>query len=426
MEVTLSALFKRKTVLPPPAPPLLLRSDTFALTALLAVLTALGPLSIDLYLPSLPEIERVLHASPLQAELTISAYLVGFAVGQIIYGPVSDRYGRKPVLLTALSLFCLASLLCASAWSIETLVAARVLQALGACGSAVLARAIVRDLHEGRQAARVLSLMATIFGIAPVVAPIIGGALQHAFGWRSAFIFIFAAGALAVIATHLLLPETLRARPSRQFAFLDLWRSYGVIARNRSFRIHLGALLLSYCGLFAWISASAFVLQDVYGVSPFSFAVIFALAGIGYLIGSSLASAIVMRRGIEQTIGLGAGALAAGGLLMAGAVALWPTAPVALALPFAIYLGGLGLIMPQAMAGALHPFPERAGAASSLLGFTQQTAAALMGALVGHALGSSAWPLVIGVAAMGCATLTLWLLTARMRAEAERRTPQGP
>src|ERR1700674_2704835 len=216
-------------------PPLLLRSDTFALTALLAVLTTLGPMSIDLYLPSLPEIEHLLRASPAQAELTISAYLVGFAVGQIIYGPVSDRYGRKPVLLAALSLFCVTSLICASAWSIETLIAARVLQALGACGSAVLARAIVRDLHEGRQAARVLSLMATIFGIAPVVAPLIGGALQHAFGWRSAFVFIFAAGVVAIVAAQLLLPETLRARPSRQFAFIDLWRSYGVIARDRGF-----------------------------------------------------------------------------------------------------------------------------------------------------------------------------------------------
>jgi DHA1 family bicyclomycin/chloramphenicol resistance-like MFS transporter len=401
---------------------LLLRSDTFALTALLAVLTTLGPMSIDLYLPSLPEIERLLRASPAQAELTISAYLVGFAAGQIIYGPVSDRYGRKPVLLAALLLFCVASLICAGAWSIETLIAARVLQALGACGSAVLARAIVRDLHEGRQAARVLSLMATIFGVAPVVAPLIGGALQHAFGWRSAFVFMFAAGSLAMVAAHLLLPETLRAQPSRQFALLDLWRSYGVIARDRGFRINLGALVLSYCGLFAWISASAFVLQDVYGVSPLGFAVIFALASIGYLIGSSAASAIVMRRGIERTIGLGAGVLAAGGLMMAAAVALWPTAPAALAFPFAIYLAGLGLTMPQAMAGALQPFPARAGAASSLLGFTQQTAAALMGALVGHALGSSAWPLVLGVAAMGCATFTLWLLTGRMRAEAERRT----
>jgi DHA1 family bicyclomycin/chloramphenicol resistance-like MFS transporter len=405
---------------------LLLRSDTFALTALLAVLTTLGPMSIDLYLPSLPEIEHLLHASPAQAELTISAYLVGFAAGQIIYGPVSDRYGRKPVLLAALSLFCVTSLICASAWSIETLIAARVLQALGACGSAVLARAIVRDLHEGRQAARVLSLMATIFGIAPVVAPIIGGALQHAFGWRSTFVFIFAAGVLAIVAAHLLLPETLRARPSRQFAFVDLWRSYGVIARDRGFRIHLSALVFSYCGLFAWISASAFVLQDVYGVSPFGFAVIFALASIGYLIGTSAASAIVMRLGIERTIGLGASVLAAGGLLMTAAVALWPASPAALALPFAIYLAGLGLTMPQAMAGALHPFPEHAGAASSLLGFTQQTAAALMGALVGHALGSSAWPLVLGVAVMGCATLALWLLTGRMRAEAEMPAPPAP
>jgi len=387
----------------------LLRPDSFALTALLALLTALGPMSVDLYLPSLPDIERALRAPAAQVELTISFYLIGFALGQIFYGPLSDLYGRKPVLLAALGIFCVMTFVCAGASSIEALIAARFVQAVGASGAIVLSRAIVRDLHSGARAARELSLMAMIFGFAPIVAPLIGGGLQTAFGWRAGFLFVFLWGAGALTAAWWLLPETLRARPVMRPRLLDHFRGAALILRNTFFLAHVGIVALSFSGLFAWISGSAFVLQDLYGATPVEFALVFAIASIGYLVGTSVAAFTVMRLGIERTIGAGAAVLTIGAAALVAAGGAWPGVPVALAVPVAIYLAGLGLAMPQAMAGALQPFPERAGTASSLVGCTQQTAAALMGAVVGHTLGATAWPLILSMALMGAATLVLWL-----------------
>src|SRR5690348_10839010 len=165
----------------------MLRPDTFALTVLLALLTALGPLAVDMYLPSFPDIARLLAASPATVQLTLSLYMVSYAIGQIVYGPLSDRYGRLPVLRAALAIFCVASLACALAPSIEMLLAARAVQALGSSGAIVLARAIVRDLYSGARAGRELSLMGAIMSLAPVGAPMIGGALQSTLGWRSNF-----------------------------------------------------------------------------------------------------------------------------------------------------------------------------------------------------------------------------------------------
>ena len=175
----------------------MLRPDTFALTALLALLTALGPLAVDMYLPSFPDIARLLHASPATVQLTLSLYMVAYAVGQIVYGPLSDRFGRMPVLRAALVIFCVASLACALAPNIELLLAARALQALGSSGAIVLARAVVRDLYSGARAGRELSLMGAIMALAPVGAPMIGGVLQSGFGWRSNFVLQIAFGLVA-------------------------------------------------------------------------------------------------------------------------------------------------------------------------------------------------------------------------------------
>src|SRR4051794_21212286 len=163
----------------------MLRPGSFALTLLLAMLSGLGPLSVDMYLASLPDIGRLLHASVAEVQLTISFYLVGYAVAQIFYGPLSDRHGRRPVLLTALGLYLLATLACALAFSIETLIAARILQAVGGSGAIVLARTVVRDMYEGTRVAREMSRVAAIMALAPLVAPLAGGVLQTAFGWRS-------------------------------------------------------------------------------------------------------------------------------------------------------------------------------------------------------------------------------------------------
>jgi DHA1 family bicyclomycin/chloramphenicol resistance-like MFS transporter len=393
----------------------MLRPGTFALTALLAGLTAIGPLTTDMYLPSLPDIARQLDASTAQAQFTISAYLIGFAVGQIFYGPVSDRHGRKPVLLAAVALYCVASLACALSTSIEMLIVARAFQALGGSGGIVLTRAIVRDLYSGARAGRELSLIGSVMALAPVLAPVVGGLLQTGFGWRIVFTTLVCAGVLGVGIVWRLLPETLNVRAAEPVSMSSMLRSYRVVVRHPAYLAYLGITSASYAGLFAWISGSAFVLQNLYGLAPFDFGVAFALGSVGYMTGSALAARLVVRLGVDGVLGLGGCACAAGGLGMVAAVALGLTSALSLVLPVAVYLAGLGMVLPQGIAGALTPFPERAGAASSLFGFVQQTAAALCGAVVGWLLGQSAWPLAFGVAAMGCATLGLWLATRGIR-----------
>jgi len=396
----------------------MLRPGTFALTALLAGLSAIGPLTTDMYLPSLPDIARLLGASTAQVQLTISAYLIGFAVGQIVYGPVSDRHGRKPVLLGAVALYCAASLACALSTSIEMLIAARFAQALGGSGGIVLARAMVRDLYSGHRAGRELSVIGAVMALAPVLAPVVGGALQTGFGWRSVFFTLVAAAAAGAAVIVTLMPETLGARAAEPVSPASIAKSYAVVARNPAYLAYLALAASSYAGLFAWISGAAFVLQDIYGLTPFIFGFVFAVGSVGYGIGSMLSARLTRTFGIDGILGFGGLAVAIGGVAMVAAVALGLTSAASLVLPMAVYLAGLGMVLPQSIAGALTPFPERAGAASSLLGFIQQSVAALCGAIVGALLGHSAWPLAAGVAVPGCATLALWLATRGVRARA--------
>ncbi len=399
----------------------MLRPGTFALTILLAALSAIGPLTTDMYLPSLPDIARLLNASTAQVQLTVSAYLLGFAFGQIFYGPLADRHGRKPVLLGAMALYCAASLACALSTSIEMLIAARALQALGGSGGIVLARAIVRDLYSGARAGRELSLIGAVMALAPVLAPLIGGVLQTGFGWRSVFFTLVGGGFFGAAIVWPLMPETLSMRAAESVTPASMLKSYRVVARNPAYLAYLGLASTSFAGLFAWISGSSFVLQYLYGLTPFQFGVAFAVGSVGYMIGTTFAARLVMRHGIDRTLGVGAAAMAASGLGMVMAVALGLTSAAALVLPMALYLAGLGIVLPQAIAGAMTPFPERAGAASALLGFVQQSAAALCGVVVGALLGSSAWPLAGAVAVTGCATLGLWIATRAVRASAAKQ-----
>jgi DHA1 family bicyclomycin/chloramphenicol resistance-like MFS transporter len=393
----------------------MLRPGSRGLTTLLAMLTGLGPLSMDMYLPSLPAIARVLEAPTARVQLTIASYLIGFAAGQVIYGPISDRRGRRPVLLAALALYATGTLVCAATQSIDTLIAARFLQAVGGSGAIVLARAVVRDLYSGARAGRELSLMGAISGFAPIAAPMIGGVLQTAFGWRASFIVMAAAAVVAIVVVGRLLPETLRRRTDEPISLSFMAQSYAAVLRQGDFLAYLGILTISYAGLFAWISGASVILQRVYGLSAFAFGFTFALGAAGYVLGTTIASRLVLRLGLDRTIGLGVTLLAAGGLAVAAVVAADIANAVWLVVAMAIYLAGLGLAMPQAIAGALTPFPERAGTASSLMGFTQQTVAAIVTAAVGDYLGPSAWPVAGVVVAMGCLSFIIWALTRRLR-----------
>ena len=393
----------------------MLRPDTLALTALLALLTALGPISTDMYLPSLPAIGRLLNASVAEVQLTLSAYLVGFAISQIFYGPAADRYGRKPVLLLAVSLYCTASLACSIAPNIHAVIVLRVLQAMGAAGAIVIARAVVRDLYAGARAGRELSLMGAIMALAPVIAPLIGSVVQTLLGWRANFLIAGSVGALVVLLIWHLLPETLRERVTDRMSVRSVLQDYRLIVRNRGFLAYLGIVACSYSGLFAWISGSSFVLQNLYELSPFQFGLTFALCGIGFLTGTSLAARLVTRRGLDRTIGWGTLALAAGGVSMLVSLAAdWPPVP-SLVASMMLYLTGLGLAMPQSMAGALTPFPRHAGAASSLIGFFQQTAAAGVGLFVGQLVDRSPWPLAVTIAFLGCLALVFWVISRGVR-----------
>ena len=394
----------------------MLRPGTLALTTLLAMLTALGPLSMDMYLPSMPEIARVLAAPPARVQLTISSYLIGFAVGQVIYGPVSDRHGRRPVLLAALALYVVSTLICAVTQSIDPLIGARFLQGIGGSGTIVLARAMVRDAYSGARAGRELSLMGSISAFAPVVAPMIGGVLQTAFGWRAGFVVMGDAAVIAMLVAGRLLPETLRQRATAPFSLSLIIAGYGAVLRHRGFIANLAILTISYAGLFAWISGAAFVLQGIYGLSALAFGFTFAIAAAGYMTGATLAARLVLRLGLDRTMGLGVTALAAGGLGAAAVVAARIPDGVWLVVAMAVYLAGLGLAMPQAMASALTPFPERAGTAAALMGLVQQTVAAIVAAVVGGYLGRSAWPVAGVVAAMGCLTFLTWAFTRQLRA----------
>lgn len=393
-----------------------LRPDTLAMTAVLAMLTALGPLSTDFYLPSLPEIVRVMATDVSGAQATLSAFLFGFAAGQIVWGPLSDRLGRRPVLIAGLCLFGVTTLACAFAPSIEALIGARFAQALGASGPIVLGRAMVRDLYEGPRAGRELARMGTIMGLVPAVAPVLGGVLQTAFGWRSTFLasLLFALAILAVVVT--MLPETLRQRSPERFSLLAIIRGFRLLLQNRAYRIYVALTALAYAGLFAFISGSSFVLMGVYGLSAPAYGLSFGFCVLGYILGTIIAQRLVGRRGLDGVIALGVACLAGGGLAMLLGVATGLGGPLGVVVPMALYACGVGLTMPQARASAMMPFPDRAGAASSLTGLCQMLLSACVGLLVGHLLKGSALPLPIVMAVIGVATLVLFHASAGIRA----------
>ena len=394
----------------------MLQPGTFALTLLLSLLTALGPLTMDMYLPSLPAIGVALDASTAAVQLTISSYLLGFAVGQILYGPLSDRVGRRPVILAALVLYVAATVVCAGAQTIGILIAVRFVQALGGAGCIVLARAAVRDLYSGERAGRELSLMGSITAFAPIVAPAIGGVLQDAFGWRASFYLLVVFALIAGSAAARFLPETLRQRASGPFSFGAMGALYRSVLVHRGFLANLGILVAAFVGLFAWISGAPFVMQGLYAMTPVAFGATYAAGAAGYMVGAYVAARIVMRLGLDRTVGIGAGIMAAGGLAMAASVALGLSSVAWLVGTMTIYLAGMGLVLPQTQAGALTPFADRAGTASSLLGFAQQSSAAIAAAAIGHFLGSSAWPVAGTIAVAGVVGLVLWVTTRRVRA----------
>ncbi|MGL4240911.1 MAG: multidrug effflux MFS transporter [Beijerinckiaceae bacterium] len=392
-----------------------LRPGTFGMTALLAMLTALGPLSTDLYLPSLPSMARGFGTDLSRVQLTLSVFIFGFAIGQIFYGPISDKFGRRPVILFGLGLYCIGAAICAIAPTAETLIAARLVQAIGACGPIVLGRAIVRDVYEGAQAAKELSRMGMLMGLVPAVAPLIGGVMEPLFGWRANFILLVTGGAALTAAVILLLPETIRERRPEPLSLASVFANFGAVLRNPSFRVYAGMNSLTFAGLFGFISGSSFVLQGAYGFSPMAFAVAFSIMCVGFIGGTVVTQAIVGRLGTAGTIRLGSICLAAGGIAMLAAMAAGLGAEAAVIAPMTVYAFGVGLVMPATNASAMMPFGNRAGSASSLLGVLQSTFAAATAALTGVYLDGRPLLMAAVIATAGLAAAALALTQLRTR-----------
>lgn len=390
-----------------------LRPGTFALTALLGVLTSLGPLSTDLYLPSLPAIAQHFAASSGYAQLTLSAYLVGYAIGLPLYGPLSDRRGRKSVLLFGLVLYGVANAISSLSPTLDVLILSRAIQGLGAAGPIVIARAIVRDLYEGRRAGQELARMGSIMGIVPAVAPVLGAGLEEFFGWRANFICTaLLAGGLVLLA-RTKLPETLRTHRTDPFGFKAVFGGFSDLIADRRF-LPFGLLATAtYAGLFAFISGSSFIYQHHFGQTTFGFAVTFVMMVFGYIAGTLLSQRLALRVEGRRLILAGSLLQATGGLAMLLLVFLFRTTPLAMTVPMMLYSCGVGFTLPQSMAGAMMPFPDRAGAASSLLGIMQIGFASIVGALVGAFIDRGPLVLAGTVALFGLCALAIYPLIRR-------------
>ncbi len=360
------------------------RPDSLPVAALLTAVVAFGPVSTDLYLPSLPAMTRDFQVDVSMVQLTLSVFVAGFAVCQLIYGPLSDRFGRRPVLLGGIATFFAASIFCVFAPTIEALIVGRFLQAVGACAGPVLGRAVVRDVYPKEMAARVLSYMASAMGLMPAVAPMLGGLVFSLFGWRANFVVLALFGVALFIATLLMLEETNRQKDRHAIRPERIIGNYGRLLGDRRFLSNVLALAFGFAGLFGFISGSSFVLIDVLQVDPANFGFAFACVVVGYMSGSFISGRLGPRFGQDRLLRAGVllGFLTA--LLMTGlAWAGIQTVPAVVG-PASLFFLSVGLVLPNSTAAALSVFPTIAGSASGMLGFIQMTAGALSGWVVGR------------------------------------------
>ncbi|WP_433531660.1 multidrug effflux MFS transporter [Micromonospora sp. CA-263727] len=383
------------------------------LLVLLGALTAIGPLSLDTYLPAFPEMTRDLAANQAQIQLSLTTCLVGMALGQLVTGPLSDRWGRRRPVLVGVGAYTLLSLVCALAPSAETLAAARLAQGFAGGMGTVVARAVVRDLYAGRAAAKYFSRLTLIFGIAPMAAPAFGSLVLRIGDWRTIFAALAVIGVLLTIAAAWRLPETLPAARRNTGGLAATAAAGRALLADR---VYLGYALtqgLAFAGLFAYLSGSSFVLQDVFGLSPGTFALVFGVNALAFVAVGQLNARLLDRYDPRPLLvaALGIGLLAALGVL---AGALLGTRPLVIVALFA-FVGSLGMVMPNGTALALDRHAAHAGTAAALLGGIQAVVAAGAAPLVGLGGEGSAAPMAVVVGGAAAASLLVVLTLARTR-----------
>lgn len=379
------------------------KQSTLGLTVLLTALVSMGVLSITLYAPSLPAIADDLQTSSASVQATLGLFLFGFAIAQLICGPLSDRFGRRPVLLVGIVLYILASLACALAPSILALQVGRVLQGMAACCGPVIARAIVRDCFEGSDAVRALAFVGTALAVAPAAAPIIGGQVQVWLGWQWNFVVLALIGATLLALSLRFLPETNRHLLADAMRPGPLLSNYAMLLRNRRYLgcVLVGALLFG--GVISYNSLAPFLFVNELGMSPDIYGMTMLFTVTGYALGSFTSGRLIGRMRPRPVI------LIALTIAFAGAVVLMylsgTLTVVNLLAPMVVYMFGFGLCVPPSMGAALEPFPRVAGSASAMMGFSQMTSAGIASLAV--------LPLYDGTAApLGIATVGLSLLAA--------------
>ena len=388
---------------------------------ILGALSAFGPLAIDFYLPGFPAMATAFATDETQIQLTLAVYFLGLSIGQLIYGPIADRYGRRIPLWVGVGLFTLASLACALAPSLEWLIGARFVQALGGCAGMVLSRAIVSDKCDAVGAAKVFSQLMLVMGLAPILAPMLGGLLVNLYGWQSIFIVLTVFSALAALAVALGLPESLPDNVPRQ-PLSGALRQYGRLLKDREFLGHALTGGIAMAGMFAYIAGSPFVFIKLYGVPAEHYGWLFGSNAAGFILVAQINARLLANRGpaflLARTIWI---YLAAGVVLLAVSALhtqqLWP-----LLIPLFVCIASLGCIIPNASACAMSGQGARAGSASAMLGCLQFSVAAGAASLVGVLHNGTAMPMAMvitlcGVLAVILAVATRRVYTARIAAQ---------
>ncbi|MFL5628243.1 MAG: Bcr/CflA family multidrug efflux MFS transporter [Ktedonobacteraceae bacterium] len=383
------------------------------LVFILGALTAFGPLSIDMYLPALPSLTRDFGTGAAQTQLTLSACLLGLALGQAIAGPISDELGRRRPLLVGLASYAFASLLCVVAPSVYALVLLRLVQGFAGSAGIVIARAIVRDLHSGIAAARFFSLLMLVNGLAPILAPLCGGLLLRFTSWRGVFVVLTVIGALLLLAATTSLSETLPPDRRQSGDIPATITTFRRLLASRSFIGYALSCGLAFAALFAYISGSPFVLQGIYGISPQLFSVIFSMNALGLVAASQVNGRLVGRVSPRRLLAAGLTATAIGGLALLSVVNFAGIGLVGILLALFVVVSSLGFVLPNATTLALADHPRNAGSASALLGMLQYAIGASVAPLVGAFGTGTALPMSVVIAALGVSALLVFVLLGR-------------